>query len=183
VPMFERVSGSWKEITSPSERSSSVWKSITGGWVNVSGTWKRFYTRFSIDLSNFDGQTYTSVSPTISVAEVGVQLRTDGSMRSKSGSSPFNYSTIITDAWGRPLTADIGDDYEVRLDVTSGDSVNEVKSDDTAVWLALTSDRTWEYAVSGGVIKSGTWRVRIRDAATSTVVADASATFTANSNL
>jgi len=173
--MNVKVGAAYKDMPEGYERVGGVWKPLLEGHERVGGVWKQFYTRFDLDIANFDGQTYLHKTAPIAVADVGVQLLTDGTLQAK-GSAGF---VTVTDAWGRPITTSIGDDYEVRLDVSSGSPVNAARSESTGVWLALTSTRKWEYAVSGGVVNTGVWRVRVRDLS-GDVLIDGTATYTAD---
>lgn len=84
-----------------------------------------------------------------------------GRLRSTSGSP---YSDVAN--WADPVTADVGDAYEVRLTVNSGISPSGQAVNS---WLALTSDRSWYLVQTFEGSKSNNCTIQIRDAATQTV--------------
>jgi len=73
--------------------------------------------------------------------------------------------------------ASVGSPYEIRLTVTSGTSPNEVGSDTTGSWLALSSNRQWGLTRTGTGTTQGTYTIEIRAAASGTVMASGSFTF------
>jgi hypothetical protein len=159
--MFERVSGSWKEITSPSENVSGTWKNITGGWENVSGTWKRFYQRLTVDSR--DVETLEAMPGN---SDANISWNTDGSWTRKgniSGTAAFDW-LIDGSASGA----------EIRFTLSTGDAPVGAPMD---TWLNMGSaDRKLEvfqtslgdktatgtYSIrttSGFVVGSGSWSI------------------------
>jgi hypothetical protein len=73
--------------------------------------------------------------------------------------------------WYTTPTVDIGDDYEIRLDVDSGDNPTGAA---LATWIPLTSDVSWEMnSFQSGVgtnYKEAVTTVQIRRASDSVVV-------------
>jgi hypothetical protein len=152
--MFENVSGSWKEITSPYENVSGTWKNITGGWENVSGVWKQFYVRLSLFLNN---PNRIDVNTAVGVLDV----QRGGVAQANSDSGDANTFGWVDDG----AFAEVGDDFEVRLVAVSGTNPNAGESLNT--WLTINTLRRWRWDISpsSGILFEGT--MTIRDIATS----------------
>lgn len=95
----------------------------------------------------------TQASPT--EASAGFTFNTDGTLTFTGNGSDSDTVWVIPDYAG------IGDNYEVRVDVT-GDAPT---TGSTGVWLALTSNRLWNWLSGAGpASKSATAQVRVRRA-------------------
>lgn len=71
--------------------------------------------------------------------------------------------------WTSAKTATVGDGFEVRITVNSGDSPNDGLSEDT--WYALSSDRVFGLIAGASTTLTGNWTAQIRRASSGTVVA------------
>ncbi len=134
-----------------------------------------------ISLSTLDGDTVSRNGFTTSGTSVstiaGVRLETDGGMQTSEGTGTgADWQDYASGEYANTEPdAGLGSDYEARLTVLSGDT--PTASPGTGVWVGLGTERDWTLGVTGeNVSKSGSWKLEIRDAATSTL--QASATFT-----
>ena len=170
MPMFENVSGTWKEIPSPSERVSGTWKQITGGWENVAGTWKRFFDFLTITLVS--DATYGSVGANFGngPCSAGLRVRRNGNIQrgSSNSSTTPSYTDFGGDPnhWADPPSSTVGDGFHVRFLRSSGSL--SVGTDNT--WLALTSDRTIEVNANSGGSAQWEGRVQLSDDGGSSVL-------------
>lgn len=104
----------------------------------------------------------TEGSPT--VASCTITVNRDGSVSFAGNTSDAGYDWYIPGSGGTP-----GDNYEVKLDVDSGDAPT---TGTTGSWLALTANRSWIWTTGAGPASlSAGCTLSIRNASTG-VVAD-----------
>lgn len=78
------------------------------------------------------------------------------------------HSANTAGEWADPESPTIGDDWQVRYDVLSGNSLN-IGGGDEGVWLTMSSTRQFGQTVTGSSgLRSSSVRIRIRDVATMT---------------
>lgn len=170
MTMHVNVSGVWKEITDPQVNVSGVWKDILEGWVNVSGVWKKFYDRVVVACTP-DSFSQVAFSP--SSATVSFTFQRDGDLVVSGIPNPL----IDADDWITPRSATVGDDYEIRVTLDSGVSLD---SGTVGSWLALSSNRTWtQTRVSTGNDVSNI-TIEIRRAASGSVLLSKAVSVTAS---
>lgn len=141
MPMFVKVSGTWKTIAGGWVKVSGTWKTITGGWVNVSGTWKKLFQLATLFLTDFNVEAVGFATQTI---DGSFTLATNGQL-SKYGTGG---TTNFADMHLRPLTSGIGSAYEARLVKTSGTDPESGPA--LSSWVNLGTERTWNWQQAGG---------------------------------
>lgn len=113
-----------------------------------------------------------------STATVQIRFGTDGILTTFVGVT----GTTREPEWGGFALgySGLGDFYEIKLSVTSGENPNGTSAlRDT--WLDLSTQRTWGIATPSPGIYVGSWLVQIRDKTTQTVRASATYSMLAQS--
>lgn len=136
MPMFERVSGVWKEIPKPSEQVSGVWKDLLEGWENVSGAWKQFYIGLTLKLSKI-----TVIG--VNNASGGFEANRDGVLR-WGVDNPSGWSAATEEWVAEGRSATVGDAFEIRLTKATG--TNPTSGPALNTWHQLSANRRWEWA-------------------------------------
>lgn len=158
MTIYSKVSGAWKTIDDPQVKVSGVWKDVQAAYVKVSGVWKEIYNRVVVSITN-QSIFFNAVFPQDAYARY--QLDSDGKVYKYTGQTPGTPSTYIED-WVDPNSE--ASNYECFATV-SGDAL---ETGTTGSWLALTSDRMWGIAETGGGTKSTDLTITIREVGTTT---------------
>lgn len=177
MPMYEKVSGAWKEITQPGEKVSGAWKNTVAAFEKVSGTWKQFYTALTLNL----GATQLSATTT-NPTTASLRWYTDGVLAGRVNTG----SWLTKKNWCDPASAVA--DLEIRFTNLAGDvsnfSTNGVTEDawqdaDQAGGMVLTLEDTQTITDP----KLVTFDVQVRAKGGSTILGDASCSMTADYSL
>ena len=158
MTIYSKVSGAWKTIDDPQVKVSGIWKDVQAAYVKVSGVWKEIYSRVVVSITN-QSIFFNAVFPQDAYARY--QLDSDGKVYKYTGQTPGTPSTYIED-WVDPNSE--ASNYECFATV-SGDAL---ETGTTGSWLALTSDRMWGIAETGGGTKSTDLTITIREVGTTT---------------
>lgn len=155
MAMFQRISGTWREVA-PWVRVSGTWRQVQEGWVRVSGVWQQFYANISLKLNNI----FVSGSS----AQAGFELHRNGELSFGTGNDTT--WTVRSDEWvddGRE--SDVGDAFEAKLDKVSGD--DPTFGPTLGAWTALSSDKQWRWNPPANFSETFEGTLTIRDVATS----------------
>lgn len=170
---YVHAGGSFTDIASCHTKVGGSWANVDTIYAKAGGVWEVVWRRFTLDLSNvtvISGQASTSAGGTAVTARAGIRLLTDGVAQERTTSD----LTAIADAWGRPVTSGIGNNYHARLIVNSGDGPTVGTA---GTWQQISSNKEWtiEHTDNASTSKSGNWTLQISPDGGSTV--EESATF------
>lgn len=115
--------------------------------------------RFSLSV-----ETLGDVAFAPAVASSGITVARDGDVTTAGVSA----DTPAAADWVEPRNSTVGDDYEIRLTVNSGDNPT---SGGHGTWIALSTDRTFTWMTSGDQTLTIDATLEIRRAANALVVA------------
>lgn len=87
--------------------------------------------------------------------DVRLTLKRDGEATAASFLTSGSFSPLN---WASPRWSTIGDGYEARLTLNSGDSTTSGAA--VGSWVALTSDRFWAWTTSGSLSANATLEIR-----------------------
>lgn len=155
-----KVGGTFQEASGIHVKVGGTWQEVLEGHIRVAGVWQQF----------FAGLTFTLTVTAIADTNPGVSSSAINVLRD--GDLTFSGDTITgedANEWVVPRSATVGDDYEMRMTVNSG---NSPTTGTTGVWLALTSDRNYTLVRTVAGTSTGNWTLEIRRASDSVVVAD-----------
>lgn len=172
MPGHVRVGGAWKALNGIHVKVGGAWKAVNKGYVKVGGVWKEFFSS-GVTLS------LTTLSANVSYGSgssgtAGIRVLNNGNVEELSAIGWFaqNATTEWADVDG---VAGTGDDYEVRMTVSTG----SVDTGTTGAWLALTSDRSWTISHASadlGTSQEATGTIEIRHAVNTADIVSASFT-------
>lgn len=114
--------------------------------------------QFSLTVENLGDVAFAP-----SVASSGITIARDGDVTVTGVSA----DTPNAADWIEPRNATVGDDYEVRLTVNSGDNPT---AGGNGTWVALNTDRTFSWTTSGDQTLTIDATLEIRRASNSLVV-------------
>lgn len=170
-----KVSGSFKTIDSIGTKVSGNWKTVSNAYVKVSGVWKEWFatggggggdvvTVPAVVTNNY--VTYNPPFETTSTCSIG--FNRNGTTVA-SNTSPAD--------WVAPSSPSVGDAYEIRATVLSGDTPSGSALN---TWLPLSTARSWSLTASGPTqSKSCDLSVEIGLLGTSTPLSTNTSTITA----
>jgi hypothetical protein len=159
--MHVRVGGAWKKVNRIWVRVGGVWKETNNAYVRVGGAWKKFFQNAVFSLSW--GDLHDIRVNTTSTVILTIQRDGDVAISANTFGAPG------ADDWIVPRGATVGDNYEVRLTVNTGSTPS---GDTSGSWLAINTDRTWQWAQASAGTTEANVTVEIRPTGGSAVVSN-----------
>lgn len=157
MTIYSKVAGVWKAIDDPQVKISGAWTDVQNVYVKVSGVWEQIYQRIVVSITN----QLISQSSFGSDAYARYQLDSDGKVYKFEGTTAGTPTTFIEN-WVTPNSA--ASNYECFATLNSG----SLETGTTGSWLALTSDRMWGVADTGGGAQAASLTIKIREVGTTT---------------
>lgn len=156
------VSGSYKQVATPSVGVGGAWKSVQSAWVGVGGVWKKFFDAINGAISD---QYVTGTS------SASYRLKNDGI-----GQTGAN--GVFSDIPGEWLLAGAASDLEIRAFNLTGDTGFVTGTFNS--FLNLGTTRTWQITASGGTFRTCTFELELRRVADGVTVDTATITLEAD---
>ena len=158
MPLYENVSGTWKDVLQPYANVSSTEYEILAAYEKVAGVWKAIY-----------GQVGFTNKPW-GIFDFGSGAGAILAMKAI-GTYTYTTSTVPETKYGDWLTPNnegLNDYYEINLTKNSG--ANPTAGSGLNTWLSMSSDRSWTWGYPGPITYAFDGTLSIRNAATLAVI-------------